>query len=203
MSKALTALLIAASLSLAGCASAPSAPAVDEELAAALALRDSQLAELAETLGIADPPVVDLVAWVTPEESRDAWVGCLVDAGVTAAAAGVADIQYDPADAEALWACRAAYTLDPRVARPLGSDKLSIVYRYYVDVQVPCLESRGFTIEEAEPESRFKPHYYTDHGWVPYRSVPAEDVTADLLAACPVNAPFEDVYGERLELPAN
>ena len=204
MSKPLI-LAIAATLALGliGCTAPATEEPASSELSEALALRDAQLADLATFLGVTDPPPTALVQWVTPEEARDAWVTCLAAAGVVAEAVGAADIDVDAAEAEAVWICKAQYTLDPRVAHQLGSEKLSIIYRYFVDVQVPCLEDRGFVIEEAEPETRFKPHYYSDHPWIPYHSIPAEEVTAELIAACPVNAPFEDVYGEPLPLPAN
>jgi hypothetical protein len=196
------AIAAALTLSLLGCTEpARESPPANDPLAEALALRDAQLSELATSLGLTDPPTTELVQWVTPEEARDAWLGCLTNAGVAATPVGASEMAFDPADAEAVWICKAKYTLDPRVAHKLGSDKLSIIYRYFVDVQVPCLEEHGFVIEDAEPETRFKPHYYSDHPWIPYHSVPAEDVTAELIAACPVNAPFEDVYGEPLPLP--
>lgn len=199
MSKPLVGVLAAAiGLSLLGCAPTATSPEVSE----ALALRTAQLAQLANELGVANPPATDLVRWVTPEEARDAWVDCLTEAGFTVAPEGVADIDLGTADAESVWICKARYTLDPRVTRQLGSGELSIVYRYFVDVQVPCLEERGFAIEEAEPEVQFKPHYYSDHPWVPYDSVPVDSLSveelAELIAACPVNPPFEELYGEPL-----
>jgi len=125
-----------------------------------LQARAEELRTQAQTAGIEDPPEVELVRWIKPEEFAPTNVRCLneagFDVGITDDGTGIDSRTIPGAQTEALelaiYTCTAQYSIDPRYAHPLNDAQLGIMYDYLVESYVPCIEALGYPL--AEPPSK-------------------------------------------------
>jgi hypothetical protein len=202
---------------LVGCSSdaapAPSAdPSVDGELqlddagipvlsdARAEAELRAQAESLAEMVRGQYPdaglPEVSVLRVVTPDEQLPLLVDCLNEQGfsVTLEDDGYSSqIPVDQGEAYAIatYVCQASYPVDPRYTMPLTTGELETVYRYYVDVQMPCLASQGVALTDEPPSlQQFIDSSYAQ-GWIPYSAVGnvSQSTWERLNEACPQEVP--------------
>ncbi|WP_127130265.1 hypothetical protein [Georgenia sp. SYP-B2076] len=112
--------------------------------------RQELLAETAAATGLTDPPDVDVVRWVNPEDASDIAVECLRDAGfpVKQEADGYSygSNEEDQQDAYFLasYVCNARYPVRLDIDRPLSDEELDAVYAHLEDVFLPCAAEHGY-----------------------------------------------------------
>jgi hypothetical protein len=207
----------AAATLLSACGSpTASEPIGDAELARVMDLRESQLRDLAVTLGLDEPTEIPaLVRWVTLEESADAQVECLTEAGFPAESLGGSGIGFDRIPDEqkmlggplhaAMWECQALYSVDPRTQVALTKEQYRILLAYLDTTMRTCLTDRGYEFSEAPSLESFIEGYESGHPWVPWEdldlaNVP-EDEYAELERECPQAPPSSELYGAPLPQP--
>lgn len=208
-------LAVVAALLLAGCTpsgetsetdTAPASSTYDGE-----ALRQSWLADIAQQRNLTDQPDVDLVRYVAIDDWDQAMVDCLHEAGWTSAAVDEAGgvLSGDVPTAQvgamnlAFYTCAAEYSIEPKYLAPLSDAQLEVMYTYFVDTLVPCLEEHGHSIDEIPSHDTWLAtaelaQQSPDGGyyWTPYEDVPASggDSWRTLNEACPQNPPTENLY---------
>ncbi|MCB2177622.1 MAG: hypothetical protein KQH57_17570 [Actinomycetales bacterium] len=148
------------------------------------ARRAEQLAGMAKDLDLTDPPQVGLVRWTEGlTDHAAATATCLTDAGfetdVWTGTTGVSQVDA-PARDLAAYICEAKYTLDPALAGDWTPAQLNLLYDYWTQFYVPCLQAHGAEVSTTEwPEKA---------GWVRAWNRPDRDTwwpPDDLLAGLP------------------
>lgn len=179
-----------------------------------LALRDESLESLASWLKIPDPPGIDLVRWTNTVENSVALENCLQEAGY--------DWVYDPADGSvggtaitdaqqiafnATWyECEARYTLDPTYKGNWSDAQIGLMYDYWDEFFMPCLEAHGRTVTRSDQPTRerfiaeFTDVFWgSDTAWYPPWDMPTErepELRASLARDCPPMPPDSTLYGK-------
>lgn len=112
--------------------------------------------DMAETLGIEDPPDVEFVRYITPQESVQVVNDCLEAEGwqPTEDSSGTS-FQY-PADQQeafnlASYVCSVKYPVEQKYMEPLSDHQARLLYDHYVEALIPCLEQEGYEISAAPP----------------------------------------------------
>ncbi|SEB99705.1 hypothetical protein SAMN04489844_1474 [Nocardioides exalbidus] len=162
--------------------------------------RASNMALEAEAIGLEDPPKVDLVRWITPEEWASALRECLTNAGfpvgyTTDGGISSANIpgEQTPALELAMYVCMGEYAIDPRYSEELNTEQRGILYDYQTTYYVSCLKKLG--IEVSKPPSREVFMATADgDGWMPQLELP-RDKGPEANTACPVLPPSNVLYG--------
>ena len=162
--------------------------------------RRALLGAEARGLGLRNPPRIDLVRWISPEEWAPSMLGCLTGQGLPVGytADGGIDSSRVPSNEQpalqlAMYSCTAQFTVDPRYSMPLNAEQRGILYDFLTTSYVPCLGGLG--IEVAVPPSRQRfIAAGDDDGWQPQLGLPRGRVT-EANAACPVRPRSEVLYG--------
>jgi hypothetical protein len=89
------------------------------------------------------------------------------DGGVVADAIPPAQ---DEAYATATYVCMVEYPLDPKYSVPLDDSRLQVLFTYYVDKAIPCLEAEGYAVEDV-PSFRTFADTVATTGWSPLSEV--------------------------------
>lgn len=116
---------------------------------------DDHLEQLAADLGIDDPPEVAVVRAITPDESKQVWDDCMVDAGWTASRNTEGELGFSvPAVQEDAWnlatyRCTAAYPIQEEFLQPPSEADLRALFAYYQETYAPCLREQGLDPAEA------------------------------------------------------
>lgn len=139
-------------------------------------------------------PSVEVVRYVTPDEWAPAIAECMTAAGfeVRAHPDGGIGAELPPAGQEeaqavANYTCMLQYPFDPIYTQPLNGEQQRYVYDYFVYELLPCLEGRGYPIDDPPTWQVFE-ETFTSSQWTPYSEVtpPNSEVEWDeLIAACP------------------
>jgi len=161
-------------------------------------------------LGIVDPPDTHLVRYVTQEEWASAQVDCLTEAGFAAVESGggmdltrVPDEQKGPNSPlhRALYACQAEYPVDPRYSVAPNRAQLDVMYSYFVDDLIPCLQGEGVdALDEPPSRSKFIDDSATEGRvvWSPYADAYFMTITSEqweqLNAVCPSQTPLDRLW---------
>ncbi len=164
-------------------------------------LNRKRLARLAELRGIANPPQVDPVRWIYPEEVGTVVVECLRDAGfgATSSADGRgftvdAGSQSQMASLNLAWyRCSAMYPTDPRASMDVWNEaQRRAAYEYLTTSLIPCLKHIG-----AEPaQAPSIAVYLSDPGRWEYPD-PGNQARMELWTRdCPPNPPTRAILGE-------
>lgn len=118
--------------------------------AAKEARRADGLAGMARDLGLGDPPQVDLVRWTEGlTDHGTAVAACLTDAGFDSGVwtGTTAVSRARTRDLElASYVCEAEFTLDPALAVEWTPVQLRLLFDYWTQFYVPCLEAHGATV---------------------------------------------------------
>lgn len=107
------------------------------------------LAWWAQSRGIEDPPVVEVVRETRPEEAGELIAACVQEQGFDAQAFpdGSWETVGAPGQAEAValaeYRCIAAYPLQPVFYQPLDDELLRQSYDWHVTTTIPCLQQLG------------------------------------------------------------
>lgn len=110
------------------------------------------------------------------------------DGGV--AHASTADEQK-AAQALAIFTCEVPYPVDPRYQVPLNEQQLKYLHNYYLSDLIPCLESKGFSVEPAPSLTTFMENC-ENSPWSPYSNVSpnSEEEWLEINRLCPQQPEF-------------
>lgn len=145
------------------------------------------LAGQARLYGQDDPPMVEVVREVRPEETAEVMKECMAEFGF--------EIHGDPSGSgfsaeypseqreafdEASYICTARFPLLPVFYQPYDEQSLDRLYDYFAEEASACLESRGFAPSEPPTRARFVEKYLASGSlWNP-----AEDLTGSGFESC-------------------
>lgn len=163
--------------------------------------REEFLAELAVMYGIEDPPPVDIVREIAPNEEGMRTIGeCLDERGwpVEIEQGGFTIYQIPPEQQDALsldqYTCKAQYPVAPEYANISVEESLTAHHAYLVEEYVPCVAEFGFAVSTPPSLETFLAEQGL--GWVPgaevYDQVAASDVEwSEVEERCPQNEPID------------
>lgn len=176
---------------------------------------DTYLTVLQEASGLPDPPATELVRVIAPAEQPQVWLACMQEDGwdVSVTPDGglsppeeVADDQW-PAFDLSDYTCHAEYPVDQSLAQPFATAQVDILYGYYVQELLPCLQQRGHEVPEPPSIDVFRASWVAgdrgavhagDETWYPYAGVDVDLLTMeewdDLNRACPQNPPDDVLF---------
>lgn len=161
-------------------------------------------ADVAAQYGITDPPHVEPVKTVLPEEATAYIDACMKDKGFASTGAGAYSYPVDQQEAFNLarYECTVAYPPDPAYLQPFTEVQMGRIYDFMIETEIPCLESEGYTVTGVPSKEVFIQTFSTDPFW------PYEQVTEQLLAQgkgeaalaaleekCPQTPPSDVLYG--------
>lgn len=167
---------------------------------------------LAQDARMTDPPEVELIAWASSYAEHGQQVtDCLAKAGFPGIWNGAGGRYFDPPvpaqQEEALdlatHTCSAQYSLDPQILREWTEEQAAVMYDYWVEYYIPCMEAHGFTMnlyKESQPSREAYVAAFTGPNriqWYPYtatQSLPVEE-QQPLESTCPGMPPEQFMYG--------
>lgn len=174
-----------------------------------IAWRAEYLQRRAVQSGIQDVPAVELIRWSESHEEYDvAHANCLTEAGFPARLSYrgggiVFDPGVPPEQDEALnlamYVCEAKYTGRPEIMTDFDDEQLGVLWDYWTEAYIPCLEGNGVRVAE-EPPTResFIADFYTESRWWAEDWVPldwGERRLTELYQRCPVYFRTEYLFG--------
>ena len=193
---------LAAALTLTSCSS-------PETSQAHLGEQDSTSTYLAEAAqewatyyGLTDPPDVDVVRFVLPEEQQAAQDSCLETRGFQVDGPGTLTYPPEQEDAATLaqFTCRMEYPVKPEYAAPWQDEQIRIQYAWTRDFVIPCLTEHGHQITGLPSEDVFVRSWTTDP-FLPFAQVTIEATSDEFNAewneleeACPQMAPSSVIW---------
>lgn len=183
--------------------STPLSSRIDLSEADKMQKRAAELANLAKVGELDDPPQVELVRWIKPEEYALTLIGCLREEGFpadfTSDGTGVDTSSVPAEQASALelasYTCSARYSVDPRYSTPFNDEQLGILYDYLVESYVPCVEELGYDISDPPTREVFAATAAAE-GWFPQAEIAS--MNGDLSEAereCPTYPSYDVLYG--------
>lgn len=164
----------------------------------------------AADFGLDSPPQVQVVTWTeTRRENSTLVARCLQDAGFLAIADPLGGVGFEPGvpDAQeaalnqALYICNAQYPLDPAKTLDWSEDQLGLVYDYWDQYYIPCMEAHGHPVDTTNRPSRevYIGAFHTSErfDWWPneeFQKLPPAD-QEELINTCPPYPPEAVMYG--------
>lgn len=151
------ALAVAGLVALTGCSAENPSPDLSD---AELSLIEEQTQELAESMGIDNPPSVQIERVITLDEWAETIASCMQEDGFEVSASTDGEgIEFPPNQNAALRAslnegqfvCEARYPVHPSYYEPLSDAQLRDLYAYQWGTLVQCLEERGLTVDATAP----------------------------------------------------
>ncbi len=170
-------------LALAGCASPSMQPSVTPTAPAGSLDGDMERDQAEEYWEFvvsmypdATRPEAERVRFISPDEWAQVQVDCLNGEGFRAEASsdgGLApSAQIPEAQMEgyaiARYICTVKYPFDPKYLAPISPEQIDLVYDYYVDTLIPCLEREGYPVDDPPSRALFRDTYETEDRWMPY-----------------------------------
>lgn len=164
---------------------------------------------LSQSFGIDDPPQVEVIRAMLPEELDDTLLACVTEEGFPLTAEGVFKIPEGQKTAYnmAQYVCRMRYPVIERYAQPLKAKQIEIQYDWTIQFVIPCLEQQGFRISNVPTEARFIDTWNSDP-FYPMAQVSLSEKDArsynqrmsDLEKTCPQAAPSSVTWdGQSIE----
>lgn len=163
--------------------------------------------DLARELGISDPPPVEVVREIAPDE-YDAVLGeCMETAGFPAESGhepGLAfnfpDDQTDQANL-ALYVCQREYPVAERYEAGLSEEGAQAMYQHLVESYVPCVSAKGYDVAEPPSLEKYLGTPERDR-WTPWMEVHAQiraqpdsgGLIGELEKDCPPAPPLEELF---------
>ena len=201
---ALSALVVVVAVCVGACSEQPpapasptSAPVLDNATRAAV---DDRLAEIAQSIGLVDPPEIEPIRIVSTTDWPTTQVDCLSQAGfdvaLTADATGIeSDVAESQQDAFRLatYTCAAKYPIDPAQDESRLSDEQKLVaYDYLTVTLVECLSKEGFAVTDIPTPETFLATWDSAR-WNPYFQLTG--ATEELMTTCLPNPPAALLWG--------
>lgn len=150
---------------------------------------ERDLEQEAKNSRIDDPPDVEFVRFILPEEWARAQVACLDEAGYAAEVnqGGVRMPQVPQEQGQALnraiYICNARYPLDPRANMPLPRIRAEMQYDYLISEVRHCVEDLGYDVDDPPSMETWLGAYYADEPtWDPFAAVVQQAGEADVAA---------------------
>ena len=172
---------------------------------------ESQLARNAAFLGISNPPAVTRRGWATTRQEQARWSAqCMTERGVPATYNEVmVGVTYDtpPPSQEAAvklvsWTCDALFPIDPSLDQEFSDAQLRLLYDYWDQYAIPCLEDHGITVDTSQRPSKetWLAAFNTPEriSWWPVQDsiMGLTDArSAEVSEACPVQPPDSMLFG--------
>lgn len=162
----------------------------------------AHLDRLATSLGIVDPPTLEPVQWIYPEEVGNFRVACLRAQGFNAeSSSGGRGYKADSGSMSqkgafdlATFKCSAQYPIDPRMQTSTWNRaQHTVVYEYLTESLIPCLRRLGANPDEV-PSLEV---YLTDPNnfWM-YPDPGSEERMELWYSTCPIDPPSRVILGE-------
>lgn len=165
-------------------------------------------ASLADEYGIQNPPAVEMVRPVKPDEDTQIHAQCMDDSGWSSKRHPDGSVEYDYSTQQEeqffqdLYVCQVQYPTEAKYLGGLESDQWSKMYDHYVNVFVPCAEREGFDVGEIPSRDTYLAQPDAEK-WFPGRAIRQtitsgsserfQDVEA-FEAICPPTPEWEDLY---------
>lgn len=164
--------------------------------------RDQVLASYNHYLHGDPVPDVPIVKWVRVYEQPKYLVKCLRSKGLDVkleengysfeTADPAEDIRYDKAS---YW-CMAAYPYIEVTTRPLKPEQGRILYKYYVETLIPCLQKAGYNGPfELPSEETFLNQVNSTPRYSPYNFAVPEEEYSTAEQKCPERPAYEEIWG--------
>ncbi|WP_168627206.1 hypothetical protein [Cryobacterium sp. BB307] len=160
---------------------------------------------LQQASGITNPPPTTMVRLISVNEANTVWSDCMHEQGYNvfvtfdggqAAPVDLPESQYEAYEL-ANYICYARYPVDQSTIPVFGDEQINILYSYYVDHLVPCLEANGYPIEYVPSKATFRATFESDQ-WAPYGAVDAARISDEdwqsLNESCPQRPPDDILY---------
>ncbi|USQ76619.1 hypothetical protein [Ornithinimicrobium cryptoxanthini] len=118
---------------------------------------ERNLAELAEAAGITDPPVVEPIRTISPEESKGVVDRCLVERGWTLNSDESFSMHKSQREQFQLdrYVCIASYPIGGHFLESYQAEQWEALYEYWTHVFIPCLRTAGFEVADAPTRETF------------------------------------------------
>lgn len=155
---------------------------------------------LAEYLGVTDPPDIEVVRWVLPEEFSDIEAECLDKHGFPRQADGSYTVPEDQRATFGLaqFECYAAYPVHPRYTREWTEEQIGRQYDWTVQSVIPCLEDQGLIVGEPPPTRSTFIDQWATSPYFPFAFLNSETLTDEewneLELLCPQQAPSDVLW---------
>lgn len=123
-----------------------------------ISTQGEDLQDYARALGIEDPPAVEVVREVSPEQQVEAVRDCMVENGDSVVDPQSSSLEWVvPKDGEvsfslAIYTCNARFPIAQQYRNPLDAEGRGVLWGHWVGETIPCLEALGYTV--AVPPSR-------------------------------------------------
>lgn len=190
----------------------PSSPIITETYSEEerLQLREKDLQNQLKGMNLPDPPKIDLVQWSRSlTQWSDSMAVCMKEAGYPTVPDGYGAVRFkdgvpvEQIDAAhlALYTCNARFTMLPEIKDGWSADQAGLVYDYWTEAYLPCIEAHGYPypgeipsrevfIEEraAGRSDTFDPMSFVQRSSY-------DDTSGDLVKACPPLPKSEYLYG--------
>ncbi len=162
------------------------------------------LASEATALGIVDPPKVDLIRTITPDEFATVQVACMqsegFDARLTSDGEGIDYSAIPPEQSDQLrvtiYTCESKYPIGAIYLVPLNESQLRILFDYRAGDLSYCISEHGYTPDVPPSLTTF---IEAEGDWSPYdqltKVLSPIDLT-ELIEACPQSPALETLFPE-------
>lgn len=163
--------------------------------------------DLARELRISDPPSVEVVREIAPDE-YDAVLGeCMEGAGFPAKSGDDSGLAFDFPDDQAeqaslaLYVCQREYPVAERFEAGLSEEGARVMYQHLVESYVPCVSAKGYDVAEPPSLEKYLGTPERDR-WTPWMEVHAQiraqpdsgGLIGQLENECPPAPPLEELF---------
>lgn len=162
--------------------------------------RADYLDRIAGMFQVDDPPAVEVVRVVEPEELQPLVTQCMAEAGFVADSSGTYTFPEDQTASLHLnfYICYAKYPIDDRYLQPMTTDQRLYVRTYWIESAIPCLADLGYVIPQPPTEETYlaslgTPDEYIVSGELHELGLSQSTIDA-ALAECPEMPRAADVY---------
>ncbi len=162
--------------------------------------RADYLAQMARMFRVEDPPTVEVVRVIEPEEALPLVYQCLSEAGFPVSANGAISVPNDQLVTLNLnyYICFAKYPVDERYLQPMTADQHRFVRTYVIESAIPCLAGLGYSIappptEETYLESVGTSEQYSTSSELSKLGLSSGEIES-AITRCPETPPAREVY---------
>lgn len=165
---------------------------------------EDHVASMRKMSNLTSWPEVERIRYVSMEEYSTLQAQCFTEAGFpstvendgTSFSTSNAEGQEE-AFALVSYTCSLQYPMDLRYAQALTRTQLRVIYAYYRDQLIPCLQGRGLEISPLPSEETFVEGVASGtNPWTPYNDMPVENLDTDAMNKdCPPMPSSELLYG--------